>query len=117
MTDTNRTAGKTAAAGKVQGEGDYEAARRFQEDERSWVETGPVERKAKEAAAALDGPEGRELERARRETGKGKIHYAGHGDAGGQPDASDPHTEENLDQGLDETFPASDPVSIHPGAD
>ena len=31
--------------------------------------------------------------------------------------ASDPHTEANLDSGLDETFPASDPVSIHPGAD
>jgi hypothetical protein len=30
---------------------------------------------------------------------------------------SDPHTEENLDKGLEETFPASDPVSISPGAD
>jgi hypothetical protein len=32
-------------------------------------------------------------------------------------DFSDPHTEANLDEGLDETFPASDPVSIHPGSD
>jgi hypothetical protein len=109
--DTKNNAG----AGKVQGEGDYEAARRFQEAERSWVETNPVERKAKEAAAALDGPEGAALEQARRETGQGKVHHAA--DSGDQADASDPHTEENLDQGLDETFPASDPVSIHPGAD
>jgi hypothetical protein len=102
---------------KIQGEGDYVAGRRFQEAEHSFVETGPVARKAKEAAAALDGPEGEELEAARRLTGKGKIRAA-HGsadDAGA--DASDPHTEENLDSGLDETFPASDPVSIHPGSD
>jgi hypothetical protein len=97
---------------QVQGEGDYKAARRFQEAERSWVESGPVERKAREAAAALDGPQTAELERARRASGQGKIH----GDhAAGS--ANDPHTEENLDHGLDETFPASDPVSIHPGAD
>jgi hypothetical protein len=31
--------------------------------------------------------------------------------------AADPHTEENLDRSLEETFPASDPVSISPGAD
>ena len=27
------------------------------------------------------------------------------------------HVEDNLDKGLEETFPASDPVSISPGAD
>jgi hypothetical protein len=32
-------------------------------------------------------------------------------------DESDAHTERNLDKGLEETFPASDPVSISPGAD
>jgi hypothetical protein len=32
-------------------------------------------------------------------------------------DGPDPHTEENLDKGLDETFPASDPIPISPGAD
>ena len=32
-------------------------------------------------------------------------------------DRRDPHTEEALDEGLEETFPASDPVSINPGAD
>ena len=54
----------------IQGEGNYEAGRRFQKEERAFVETGPVEQKAKEAEQALDGPEGDELERARRETGE-----------------------------------------------
>ena len=30
---------------------------------------------------------------------------------------SKPRVEKNLDEGLEETFPASDPVSISPGAD
>lgn len=30
---------------------------------------------------------------------------------------NDPHVEKQLDKGLKETFPASDPVSINPGAD
>lgn len=30
---------------------------------------------------------------------------------------TDPHTEKELDHGIEETFPASDPVSISPGAD
>lgn len=55
--------------GKIQGEGDYEAARRFRAAEEKFVKEGPVERKAHEAEAALDGPEGAELERARKETG------------------------------------------------
>jgi hypothetical protein len=31
--------------------------------------------------------------------------------------AADPHVDNQLDKGLKETFPASDPVSINPGAD
>jgi hypothetical protein len=99
----------------VQGEGDYVAGRRFQEAERSFVEKGAVERKAREAAAALDGPEGAELEAARRESGEGKIHP--HAPAHQAGDASDPHTETKLDKSLDDSFPASDPVSASPGAD
>lgn len=51
----------------------------------------------------------------RRTTGKGKIQPdpPAHKPGGG----SDPHIEENLDEGLEETFPASDPVSISTGAD
>jgi hypothetical protein len=104
-----------AREGEVQGEGDYVAGRRFQDNERSFVEKAPIERKAREAAEALDGPEGAELEEARRTTGEGKTHAKP--DPKRVANASDPHTEENLDQGLDETFPASDPVSIHPGSD
>lgn len=55
---------------QVQGEGNYDAARRFDAEERAFVERGSVEKKAREAEEALDGPEGEELERARRETGE-----------------------------------------------
>lgn len=36
---------------------------------------------------------------------------------GGTEDKPDPHVEKALDHGIEETFPASDPVSISPGAD
>lgn len=62
------------ADNKIQGEGDYEAARKFDKDERDFIAKGGVEKKAREAEQALDGPEGEELERARRETGEGKTH-------------------------------------------
>ena len=55
---------------KIQGEGDYDAARRFQKEEKAFVDKGPVAQKAREAAEALDGPEAADLERARRETGE-----------------------------------------------
>jgi hypothetical protein len=70
-------------------------------------------KKAREAATTFNGREGRELEAARRSTQQGEIHAPPRR----QADGSDPHTEENLDHGLEETFPASDPVSIHPGSD
>jgi hypothetical protein len=102
----------------VQGEGDYISARRFDEEERSFVQKGPVEQKAREAADALDGPEGPELEAARKASAQGKSldKGASHAKPSDVPDGSDPHTEDNLDSGLEETFPASDPVSISPGA-
>ena len=57
----------------IQGEGDYDAARKFDAEERAFIEkAGPdgVARKAREAEDALDGPEGEDLEQARRETGE-----------------------------------------------
>ena len=60
MTDKNQ----------IQGEGNYDAAREFDAEERAFVKKGGVERKAQEAEEALDGPEGEELERARKETGE-----------------------------------------------
>jgi hypothetical protein len=59
---------------KIQGEGDYESARRYQKEQHDFARHGDVGRKAREAEEALDGPEGAELERARRETGEGKTH-------------------------------------------
>jgi hypothetical protein len=54
---------------QIQGEGNYDAARRFDAEEEAFVKKGGIEKKAREAAEALDGPEGEELERARKETG------------------------------------------------
>ncbi len=113
MPDTpNTTAGSDQrdipGEGEVQGEGDYVAGRRFQEAERAFVAEGPVEEKAREAAEALDGPEGEELEAARLETAAGEVHP--HAAGGSKSDAK-------LDERLDDTFPASDPPSASPGAD
>ena|SRR5579864_3131567 len=98
---------------KNQGEGDYISARRFQEEERSFVRSGQVERRAREAADALDGPEGAELEEARKASARGKSLRQ---PRPGKPAEPDAEVERRLDEGLEETFPASDPVSINPGS-
>jgi hypothetical protein len=54
----------------IQGEGNYDAARKFDAEERAFVEKGGYEKRAKDAEAALDGPEGADLEKARKETGE-----------------------------------------------
>jgi len=54
---------------QIQGEGNYDAARKFDAEERAFVEKGGIEQKAREAEQALDGPEGEDLERARKESG------------------------------------------------
>jgi len=59
---------------KIQGEGNYDAARKFDKDERDFIAKGDVERKAREAEQALDGPESAELEKARKDAGAGKTH-------------------------------------------
>jgi hypothetical protein len=68
MTDKTE---KPASPG-VQGEGDYISAKRFQKEEHEFAQKGPVEQKAREAADALDGPEGPELEAARKASAEGK---------------------------------------------
>jgi hypothetical protein len=55
---------------QIQGEGNYEAARRFRKAEEDFARSGKVDKAAHEAEEAIEGPEGAELERARRETGK-----------------------------------------------
>ena len=59
---------------RIQGEGNYDAARKFDAEERAFVKSGQVEQKAREAEEALDGPEAEDLEKARKETGeRGKM--------------------------------------------
>ena len=60
------------ADNKIQGEGDYVSGRKYQDMQHEFAKRGDVEQKAREAEEALDGPEGEELEEARRETGEGK---------------------------------------------
>ena len=56
----------------LQGEGDYAAARKFDQEEAAFAKSGKVAPKAAEAKAALDGPEGPELEAARSAAAKGE---------------------------------------------
>jgi len=51
-----------------QGEGNRLAAQRYRNAQEKFAASGKVEKKARAAAKALDGKEGKELERARRET-------------------------------------------------
>ena len=70
-----RPAAKKAAKAKrktkdVLGEGNYTAARNFRKAETDYIDDhrATISHKAKEAEAAIDGPEGAELEEARVET-------------------------------------------------
>jgi len=56
----------------IQGEGNYDAARRYRQGQETFAKSGEVEKKAREAEDALDGPEGAELEEARQETARGE---------------------------------------------
>jgi hypothetical protein len=64
------TPDSTAPDSKVQGEGDYEAARRYRKDVEEFVEeTGPdgIRKKAEDAEKAILGAEGEDLRRAEAE--------------------------------------------------
>ena len=58
---------------QIQGEGNYEAARRYRKGQEKFARSGKVEQKAHEAEEALEGPQGEELERAREESAKGRT--------------------------------------------
>ena len=62
---------------QVQGEGDYVSARKYQKEQQAFARSGKVEPAAKAAEEAIEGPEGAELERARKETAKGEPHKRG----------------------------------------
>jgi hypothetical protein len=52
------------------GEGSYDGTEQYQKAQHEFAKSGKVEKKAREAAEALDGEEGAELEKAREETAK-----------------------------------------------
>ena len=60
------------ADNKIQGEGDYVSAKKYQDAQHKFAKDGPVAEKAKEAEEALEGPEGEELEAAREASAKGE---------------------------------------------
>lgn len=53
------------------GEGNYEAAEEFQNEQHEFAKSGKAEQKAREAADALDGPEAEGLEKARKASADG----------------------------------------------
>jgi len=57
-----------------EGEGNKTAARQYNEAQKQFAEKGQVDQKAREAAKALEGAEGRDLEQAEAE---GKRHSHG----------------------------------------
>jgi hypothetical protein len=57
----------------LQGEGNYDAARKFDAEERAFVESGKVDAAARAARKALDGPEGEDLEAARHAAARGET--------------------------------------------
>ena len=60
---------KPAVGGENQGEGDREAARRYNEDQRGFVESGKVDEAARKAAGQ-DPAEAKKAEQAGRERAK-----------------------------------------------
>ena len=54
------------------GEGSYEGTEQFQQAQHKFAKEGPVEDKARDAAAALDSNEAAKLERARKAAAEGK---------------------------------------------
>ena len=63
----------TTQGGDMQGEGNYDAARKYDAEQAAFANSGKVDQAAREAEEALDGPEGAEIERARVSTGKGET--------------------------------------------
>jgi len=60
---------------KISGEGNYEASKRFDDEEKAFVKnrSDEIPALAKEAAEALDGPDGKSLREASEAAAKGKT--------------------------------------------
>jgi hypothetical protein len=65
---------KTGGAWPNEGEGSRSGARAYDEASEKFAKSGKVDEKAREARQAVDGPEGKQLERAEAE---GKRHAKG----------------------------------------
>jgi hypothetical protein len=77
-TRSSRAAPISQTGQKNEGEGSRTAARRYGRALEQTVKSGTVPAKARAAARALDGPEGKELRRAEAQAKKGKTaseHY------------------------------------------
>jgi hypothetical protein len=59
---------------KIEGEGNYTAARDYDRDQKRFAESGKVEKAARDAAQAVQGPEGDRLRQAEQ---AGKSHAKG----------------------------------------
>lgn len=70
QTQNDQAQGRDNQPEGIQGEGNYDAARRYRKEQETFARSGKVDKAAHEAEDALDGPEGAELERARRESGQ-----------------------------------------------
>ncbi len=62
--EAGRSEKGTATQGKNEGEGNRTADREYRDGARAFVRSGQVDARAKEAAAAIDGPEGPKLRQA-----------------------------------------------------
>lgn len=71
MSETSKS--DTPHGGDLQGEGNYDAARKYDAEQAEFAKSGKVDEAARKAEEALQGPEGAELERARVSTGEGKT--------------------------------------------
>lgn len=58
---------------KIEGEGSYEATRRYNQDVRDFVKSGEVEEKARDAKNAVEGTEGDALKDAEQQGKSGKV--------------------------------------------
>ncbi len=67
------------------GEGSYEGAEKFQQEQHAFAQSGRVDEKAREAADALDGSEKDELETARKAAAQGQSTSMGSGNSRGKP--------------------------------
>lgn len=63
--------GRTTMDTQKIGEGNYEAAEHFQNEQHEFAKSGKAEQKARQAADALDGPQAEELEKARKASADG----------------------------------------------